>query len=191
MGNTAMRFFSSVNRMQIGCLIEDPDQRFAFIKLLQFFKVFLSIIQRKTDRKADVSKVSTYGTQLMLHLKISFPWAVIGPSVHQICAHAWELFQENDGDSICQWSEAPVEAWHKYLRAFKSGVSCRARQCSVEENLLDVFTRMLDMTHPKVCSYIAELVCSRCEENGHTYRSCSVVEGPQNEEDAEIESFYL
>ena len=31
-GNTAMRFFSSANRTQISCLIEDPEQRLAFFK---------------------------------------------------------------------------------------------------------------------------------------------------------------
>ena len=84
-----------------------------------------------------------------------------------------------------------MEAWHKYMRAFKSGVSCRARQSAVDDNLQDVFTRMLDMTYPKIVKYIADFQCSLCKENGHTSRLCVIVEGPQNEEDAEISSFYL
>ena len=86
-----------------------------------------------------------------------------------------------------------MEAWDKYMRAFNSGVLCRARQSAVEvdDNLQDVFTRMLDMTYPKIVKYIADFQCSLCEENGHTSRSCVIVEGPQNEEDAEISSFYL
>ena len=84
-----------------------------------------------------------------------------------------------------------MEAWDKYMRAFNSGVLCRARQSAVDDNLQDVFTRMLDMIYPKVVNYMADFQCFLCEENGHTSRSCVIVERPQNEEDAVISKFYL
>ena len=68
----------------------------------------------------------------MLHLKNSFlnekgeSWFMILPSVHQLCAHTWELFSLNDGYSIAKWSENPLEAWNKHVRSFQSDPASRA-----------------------------------------------------------------
>jgi hypothetical protein len=166
-------------------------QRQAFKQLLQYFKVFLSVIQKRSSKTVCVERVKQYGVQMLVHFKSHFPWAVIGPSVHQICCHAWELFQMNDAKSISMWSESPIEAWHKYIRSFKSGAASRARQCSPEENIHDVFSRMIDMTHPAFWCTLKQVSCSYCNEVGHTQKSCKDKKyGPLNEEDTIIESFY-
>ena len=93
---------------------------------------------------------------------------MIIPSVHQVCAHAGELFEINAGKSISVWSEIPVESWNKYVRAYQSGVSARARQSSIKNNLKDVITRMLIESHPKVASLKPHSSCSKYGEIGHT-----------------------
>ena len=52
-----------------------------------------------------------------------------------MCAHAGELFEINGGKPISVWSESPVESWNKYIRAYQSGVSARAHQSSIKNNL--------------------------------------------------------
>ena len=79
-------------------------------------------------------------------------WINIIPSVHQMCAHAWELFSMNDSSSISKWSESPVESWNKHVRSFQSGTSSRAQQVSVKENIHDIFVRMLISSHPSIAS---------------------------------------
>ena len=52
---------------------------------------------------------------------------MISPSVHQMTAHAWELFKINEGKPISMFSEQPGEAWNKHVRAYKSGPAATAR----------------------------------------------------------------
>ena len=58
----------------------------------------------------------------MKHHKTAFPWASITPTLHAMCAHSWELFEITGGKSICVFCEQAVEAWNKYIKAFKSGI---------------------------------------------------------------------
>ena len=66
----------------------------------------------------DSKMVQKVGIEIMLHIKNSFlnhkgeSWVMIIPSVHQVCAHAGELFKINAGKSISisVWSESPVES---------------------------------------------------------------------------------
>ena len=84
--------------------------------------------------------VQKVGIEIIFHIKNSFlnhkgeSWVMIIPSVHQVCAHAGELFKINAGKSISisVWSESPVESWNKYVRLYQSGVSARARQSSIK-----------------------------------------------------------
>lgn len=67
------------------------------------------------------------------------------------------------------------------VRAYQSGVSARARQSSIKNNLKDVITRMLIESHPKVASLKPRPSCSKCGEIGHTaelrfilHRTCNL-----------------
>ena len=104
--------------------------------------------------------------------KVSFPWVYILQTVHSMCGHSWELFQLNGGASIAVYSEQSSEAWNKHIRAYKSGAAAKARQTSVQTNLLDIFNRIMLRMHPLIVSHKRQLVCSRCSKFGHTVRSC-------------------
>ena len=88
-------------------------------------------------------KVKELGISLMLFHKQNFPFAIISPTVHQMCAHSWELFQMTNGKPIAIFSEQSGEAWNKHIKAYKSGCASRARQMSVMVNTLDIFQRMM------------------------------------------------
>ena len=117
------------------------------------------------------------GKTLVLHIRNVFlnergsPWIFTVPTVHQVCAHPWELFEMNMGKAISIWSESPVESWNKFVRAYQSGVAARARQSSIKDNLKDVLSRMLIEYHPKVASLKPRPSCNICGEIGHTARS--------------------
>lgn len=96
---------------------------------------------------------------------------MILPSVHQLCAHTWELFSLNDSASVAKWSENPLKAWNKHVRSFQSGPSLRALQKSQKNNLRDVLRRMLIRSNPVIASKYPRHMCSLCGEVGHTARS--------------------
>ena len=191
-GNTTMRFLSPCNREAIGELIPGSETREAFLELLKYFNKMLTVVQHASPNVVNIDKIKYLGIDLMRHFKQNFPWAVISQSVHQMAGHVWELYQLNNGQPISAWSEAPVEGWNKNIKAYKSGPACRARQTSVNENIQDVFTRMLIVTHPKVLKYKRELKCSHCDKVGHTKRSCpDLKEKRRDAESEEIEYLYI
>ena len=95
----------------------------------------------------------------------------VTPSVHQMCAHSWQLFEMSFPNPIAIYSEQSQESWNKYVSKFKSGTGSRARQHSVKYNIQDTFARMLHMSHPAVVSKKRKIVCSVCGEIGHGARS--------------------
>ena len=113
----------------------------------------------------------------MMHLRNSFLdekgnyWIMIIPTVHQLCAHSWEMFELNAGKSIAKWSENPLESWNKHVRSFRSGPAARARQMSVKTNIYDIFRRMLITSHPIIASKRLRPFCGVCGEEGHSARS--------------------
>ena len=113
----------------------------------------------------------------MLHIRANFldsrgnPWVMITPSVHQLCAHAWQLFELNNDKPISMWSENPLESWNKSIRSFQSGPAARARQDSMKHNLHDIFRRMLLRSHPSIAGLYPRPSCTVCGEIGHTARS--------------------
>lgn len=172
-GPVADRFFSIKNRETICSLILKQEDRANFSVLLSFFNKMLSITQQSDITKiVKPDKVKDLGQSLMLHYKRSFPWAMISPSVHQMCAHSWELFVMTEGKPISLYAEQSGEAWNKHIRAYKSGPAARARQCSIRLNTQDIFTRMLLQSHPLIASRKKILRCKRCSKHGHTIRSC-------------------
>ena len=87
----------------------------------------------------DSKMVQKVGIEIIFHIKNSFlnhkgeSWVMIIPSVHQVCAHARELFEINAGKSSV-WSKSPIESWNKYVRAYQSEVSARAHQSSIKSS---------------------------------------------------------
>ena len=106
----------------------------------------------------------------------------MSPSVHQMLAHNWELFDIVEGKPIAVWSESGLEAWNKHVRSFRSGAGCRARQNSVQNNIHDVFVRMLVTSSPVISKARSTLVQRK--------RQKRIEERPLTEEEAIIESMY-
>ena len=170
-------------------------------KLLQDINIMFSVTQgiRGDHPWGDVNtdKLKQLGIDIMAYLRTAFlnnsrkPWININPSLHQMCAHGWELFKICDGP-IARFSEQSQEHWNKHVSGFKSGAGTRARQHNVQVNIQDIFGRMLMMTHPRVAVTKRQLYCSTCKQTGHTARSiihhaC----GPVKQEAALINSYYL
>ena len=101
------------------------------------------------------------GIQIMKDIKTNFldykgkSWILINPSLHSMCAHAWQFYDIFSGP-IAKYSEQSQEHWNKFVNKYKSGCGARARQHGVSVNLADIFTRMLRMTHPIIASKKAQ-----------------------------------
>ena len=88
----------------------------------------------------------------MIFEKTHFPFAMLSPSVHSMCGHNPELFTITKGAPIAIYSEQGSEAWNKHIRSYKSGPAARARQTSIQDNILDIYNRMMIQTHPQIAS---------------------------------------
>jgi hypothetical protein len=178
-GPIAERFFSIRHRVEIGKVIVDPIYQHAYLKLIGLINQMLSITQHTDSSKlVKPHMVKLLGYETMVHIKKCFPFAMISPSLHQMCAHSWELFEITEGNPIAIYSEQPGEAWNKYIRSYKSGPASRARQSSIKANTQDIFTRMVMKSHPMIASKKKDVQCKVCGKVGHTVKSC-----PTNNQD--------
>ena len=160
--------------------------------LLCLLHAYLTVIE-KTDRKLrNVHKVKEVGIHIMAHMRSSCldekgnAWISITPSLHQSCAHAWELILWNGDKVISIWSESPVESWNKYVKAYESGVAAKARQTSMKENLRDILQRMLIQSNPTIAARKPRPLCSICGEVRHTARSSVHQRGPSATDAADL-----
>ena len=197
-GPMADRFFSCSARDDICSVIEDEEDRANFKILLSKLNILTHITQRNAKEIIDCSQVKALGIDIMHHIKTCFldekgnSWVMITPSIHQLCAHTWQLFDMNGGKSIGRWSENPLESWNKSIRSFQSGPAARARQNSMKNNLHDILKRMLIRSHPSIAAKYPRSTCSICGEIGHTARSSRhKLSSVPSQEDAIIASFYI
>ena len=100
-GGLETKFFSPKFRKEICSLIKNTEDRENYEMLLCLLNAYLTVIE-KTDRKLrNVCKVQEVGIHIMAHIRSSFldekgnAWISITPSLHQSCAHAWELILWN------------------------------------------------------------------------------------------------
>ena len=170
-GPVAERFFSPNNRDVVAELIQNSSDNQNFKKFLRLTNVMLSVCLNTKPKYVNTDKLRQLGIDIMSHVKTSWPWVPINPSLHQMCAHSWQLFQIAHPDPIAVFSEQSQEHWNKHVSRFKSGTGTRARQCSVKANIQDIFTRMLHMSHPLVASKKRIVTCGKCGETGHGAKS--------------------
>ena len=89
-GPIAHLFFSPKERNLICSIILKAEDQDSFSTLLSKFNILLSINQHvDVSKKVDPDKVKEVCYGLMIFHKQTFPCAMLSPSVHQICAHAW------------------------------------------------------------------------------------------------------
>ena len=175
-GPTADRFFAKKDREKICSVIRNSKDRKNFQILLSLFNKMLSVTQRcDISMVAIPEKVTKLGTALMVHIKEAFPFAIISPSVHQMAAHYGQLFELTEGKPIAIYAEQSGEAWNKSIRVYKSGPAARARQCSIEQNTQDIFTRMMLQTHPLIASKKRQVQCVSCGQLGHSIMTCKLL----------------
>ena len=175
MGPTARSFFLPENSEQISSLIQSETDRKNYKILLHYMYVMLKANQQG-KRSVDPKKVMEFEIAFMVNVQISFPWVYFSPSVHQMCAHSWELFEMNGCKPVSKWSEQGSEAWNKYIRAWKSEKSSRSRQYSLKDNIYDVFCRILITTHPTIASQrfrskkrVKAIVCTEIESQVESF----------------------
>ena len=136
----------------------------------------ISVCQNVIGSKIAIpDEVMSLCKELMIFEKTNFPWAMLSASVNSMCGHNPELSEVNQVRPIAIYAEQGSEAWNKYIRAYKSGPAARARQTSIQENILDIFNRMMIKSHPTIASRKRQLQCNRCERLGHTIRSCPLI----------------
>ena len=104
-GPLASRFFSSETREAICSVIYNLADRENFRVLLSKLNVLLITQHVDSTKLVDPEKVEDLGYGLMIHHKQSFTFAMISPSVHQMCAHSHELLRLNNDEPIPQYSE--------------------------------------------------------------------------------------
>ena len=113
-GPIATKFFSPTLRPEICVLIKNSEDRENFIHLLKLMNAYIHIIESYDNDLWDCRMVRKAGIESMLHIRNGFlnhkgeSWIYIIPCVHQVCAHAGELFEMNLGKAISVWSENPV-----------------------------------------------------------------------------------
>ena len=182
-GPVANLFFAYCNRAAICSIVDDMVDRENYSILLGQMNVCLSVAESvDTSKSVNVEKLKIHCHETMLHITLHFPWVRITPSVHQMLAHNWELFEITEGAPIAVWSECAVEAWNKHVRNFRCGAGCRARQNSVENNISDIFVRMLVTSAPAVAK-VRDTVLKKKRQNPPLFHA-------MNEEEALIDSLY-
>ena len=116
-GPVARRFFSSDNREAICSIIDEAEDRYNYGLLLEQINICLAISESVDPSKIlDVEKFKEHCFNTMLHICLYFPLVQISPTVHQMLAHNWELFQIMNGGPIARWSESGLEAWNKHKK---------------------------------------------------------------------------
>ena len=171
-GPLSDRFFSPEERQNICSVIPDESDRANFSELLSKLNVFFSVTQQVSDDLVDPMKVKELGYNIQLFYKECWPWAIITNTFHQACSHYWELFVLTEGRSIARYSEQGSESYNKYIRYYKSGPGCKARQSSQTLNLRDIFVRIALRSHPEIAMQKRVFKCKKCDHYGHTIRSC-------------------
>ena len=174
-GPTARSFFLPENSEEISTLIQSETDRKNYKILLHYMCVMLKVNQQG-KHSVDPKKVMEFGKAFMVHVQISILWEYFSPSVHQMCARSWELFELNGCKPVSKWSEQGSKAWNKYMCAWKSGKSSRSRQYSLKDNIYDVFCCILITTHPTIASQrsqskkrVKDIVCTEIESQVESF----------------------
>ena len=161
MASQLIVFLSVKYRAAIVESIRKQSDREAYAVLLSYINKMLSVTQQSDQSKIAIPDiVQKLELVLVLYHKTAFPFAMITPSIHQMCAHSWELFAMIDGKPITIYGEQGQEAWNKHIRSYKSGSAARARQSSIKVNIQGIFQRMNIQTHPKIALQKRQIVCT-------------------------------
>ena len=106
----------------------------------------------------------------------SFPWVGITPTLHRVLAHSEEILKDlNFGQGLTCFSEeetCQAEACNKLIRKYRENL---ARKCSFEDNVVNIFVKLVSESDPVLNQFRSKLVCED-EENTGTQKELSAVE---------------
>ena len=142
------------------CLIrkDDKEQDFLYLILTVIPSKFkpniieihtcLGAILRiyNSSKRVNTEELANVCSNTYLSILREFPWANISPTLHKLLPHAPEIISKlNEGHGLEHLSEEGLEASNKYVRRYRDRL---ARKFSFEENLKDIFVRMISHSDP-------------------------------------------
>ena len=81
----------------------------------------------------------------------NFSWVHITPTLHKLLPHAPQIISDyNEGFGLEDLSEEGIEACNKLIRRYRERLS---RKFSLEDNIKDVFVRLISQSDPIQKSY--------------------------------------
>ena len=138
---SAFQLFSSDTARRFICTLVDDDIRPDLNSILLGLCAIVKVLNSQ-KRKVNVEKLRCLGQEVYQRLVITFPWAVISPSVHRILAHSWEVIILNEHYGLGDLSEEGLEALNKFIRSIRQGGS---RKDSTLNNFTDTFHHLWDI----------------------------------------------
>ena len=143
---SAFQLFSSDTARRFICTLVDDGIRPDLNSILLGLCVIVKVLNSQ-KRKVNVEKLRCLGQEVYQRLVITFPWAVISPSVHRILAHSWEVITLNDHYGLGDLSEEGLEALNKFIQSIRQGGS---RKDSTLNNFTDTFHHLWDRSRPTI-----------------------------------------
>ena len=167
-GGVARKAFSNDSKF-IECVVSLVEIEFSGIlsKLHTLLSAILRIVN--SDRRINTEEFGNLCTDTYLLILDAFPWANVTPSLHKLLAHSEEILREmNSGYGLKCFSEEGSEACNKLIRRYRERL---ARKTSFEDNVVDIFVRLVSESDPVLVKYRSIPVCEKCGEYGHTRRA--------------------
>ena len=159
-------------------------QRKILPTLLKNVSVILRVIN--SDEDVNVEAFEDLCKETNIILIEYFKFMNITPTVHAVLAHSFNIIRNNKGKGLKCHSEEGSEGSHKVLKFLREH---GGRKMSLELNMKDVFRKMFFRSDPIVRNMKRKVICSRCEEEGHSIRSCPEAHPvPLTEDDILFES---
>ena len=159
-------------------------QRNALPKILQNVSVILRIIN--SNEEVNVEEYEKLCKETYLLLLEHFGFMTVSPSCHAILGHSPAIIRNNNGKGLNCHSEEASEGSHKVLVYLREH---GGRKCGLELNLKDAFRKMHFKSDPIVRSMKRKVICSFCQEVGHSIKSCQFFNPVEkNEDDLLMES---
>jgi hypothetical protein len=187
---TARRFLKAENCQHFVDIVQGTaEERDALFTLHKNIAVILRVINSKF-RQVDIDSLQELCLKTYLEIVVKFPWASVTTSLHRLVGHSSERIKLNDGFGLGDCSEEGLETLHKLVRRFRERL---AQKNSLVDNLKDVFGHLWVRSDPYIRSKKRTLMCSVCNEIGHTKPSCpSHHERRENNEyDQLVEELFL
>ena len=104
-----------------------------------------------SSRRVDTERLDEICRETYQCILTNFSWAHVTPTLHKLLAHAPQIISDyNEGFGLEDLSEEGIEACNKLIRRYRERLS---RKFSFEDNIKDVFVRLISQSDPILRSY--------------------------------------